>query len=293
MRELRGRNAVVIGASTGIGRALVLALAREGMNVVAAATSKERLEPVVAEARAAGVEADAVVCDVSRREDVMALADFAFERHEAVHLLCNNAAVTTAGPLIEHGDQDWDWICDAVLRGVTHAVQAFAPRMVQQGEGHIVNTGSQAGLVPDWVLNHGPYLPAKGGVNNLTVALRAELAESGVGVSLLIPGMVNTEIIHGSSHKRPAHYGGPKPDPDPPILPRPGAPPPLAGTRFALEPEEAAEIAIDGIRSDLPFIVTHGGMKPVVEDYFGRILAAYDLALAREGHGGPDAPAKD
>lgn len=283
MKKLNGKNAVVIGASTGIGRSLALALASEGMNVVVAATRKEPLDMVADEARALGVRAQAIVCDVSRREDVLALSEFAFAEYGDVHLLCNNAGVTTGGPLIEHSDQDWDWIYDVVLRGVSHAIQAFAPRMVKQGEGHIVNTGSQAGLVPDWCVNHGPYTAAKAGVIALSVALRPELEPYGIGVSLFIPAMVNTGIVNGSGQRRPAHYGGPKEAGDT-IMPtlRPGVPEPIPDTRFALEPDEAAEIMVQGIKNNLPFIVTHGGLKPVVEDYFRRILESYDLALARE-----------
>lgn len=292
MKELKGKNAVVIGASSGIGRSVALALAREGMNVMVAATRAERLDAVVAQIKTLGVDASAVVCDVSRRDDVHALSDAAFDRFGAVHLLCNNAGVTTGGPLIEHADEDWDWIYDVVLRGVSHAIQSFAPRMVQQGEGHIVNTASQAGLVPDWCVNHGPYVSAKAGVIGLSIALRQELAAQGVDVSLFIPSLVNTEIISGSSRRRPEHYGGPKPEGDPcmPTL-RPDVPEPIAGLRFALEPDEAAAVLLDGVKANLPFIVTHGGLKPVVEDYFGRILAAYDLAIAREESGKQVRPA--
>lgn len=283
MKNLRDKNAVVIGASSGIGRALALALAREGMNVAVAGTRAAPLEEVAASIRALGVKALPVTCDVSRREQVQKLAERCFAEFGQVHLLCNNAGVTTVGPLAEHDAQDWDWIYGVVLMGVAHAVQAFVPRMIRQGEGHIVNTGSQAGLVPDWCVNHGPYTSAKAGVTGLTTALRPELAPHGIGVSLLIPSYVPTDIVKVSGQKRPVQYGGPKPGEEQGVpAMREGAPPPVPDTRFALEPDEVAAIVIRGIRENRPFIVTHGGLKPVVEDYFRRILDAYDVALAEE-----------
>ena len=286
MKDLRGKNAVVIGASSGIGRALAIALAREGMNVAIAGTRAAQLEEVAAEIRKQGVKALPVTCDVSQRDQVKTLADHCFAEFGQIHLLCNNAGVTTVGPLAEHAEEDWDWIYGVVLMGVAHAIQAFVPRMIRQGTGHIVNTGSQAGLVPDWVLNHGPYTSAKAGVTGLTTALRPELAPHGVGVSLLIPSYVPTDIVKVSGQKRPAQYGGPKPGEEQgmPSM-REGAPLPIPDTRFALEPDEVAAIVIRGIREDRPYIVTHGGLKPVVEDYFRRILAAYDVALAEERTG--------
>lgn len=283
MNDLKGKNAVVIGASSGIGRALALALAREGMNVAVAGTRRELLESVAAEIRSLGVKALPIACDVSERSQMRALADRCFAEFGKVHLLCNNAGVTTVGPLAEHTDEDWDWMVGVGLLGVAHAIQAFVPRMIRQGEGHILNTGSQAGLVPDWVLNHGPYTSAKAGVTALSTALRPELAPHGIGVSLLIPSYVPTDIVRMSGQKRPARYGGPKPGVEEgmPSM-REGAPLPIPDTRFALEADEVAEIAIRGIKANRAFIVTHGGLKPVVEDYFRRILYAYDIALAEE-----------
>lgn len=286
MMRLEGNNAVVIGATSGIGRALALALAREGMNVAVAGTRREPLEEVAAEIRRIGVKALAITCEVSQREQVRALADRCFAEFGRVHLLCNNAGVTTVGPLAEHSEQDWDWIYGVVLMGVAHAIQAFLPRMLKQGEGYIVNTGSQAGLVPDWCVDHGPYTSAKAAVTALTVALRAEIEPQGLGISLLVPAMVNTDIVKESGQKRPAQFGGPKEglESGSPRM-RDGAPMPLPDTRFALEADEAAAIVVRGIKERRPFIITHGGLKPVVEDYFARILGAYDAALAEERAG--------
>jgi short-subunit dehydrogenase len=133
--DYRGKTGVITGASSGIGRALALALAGEGMNLVLAATNRERLERVAREVRSLGVRATAALCDVSNQSEVEALAQRSFDEYCQVHLLCNNAGVTTIGPFLEHTATDWAWIYGVVLMGVVHGIQAFYPRMVQQGSG--------------------------------------------------------------------------------------------------------------------------------------------------------------
>jgi NAD(P)-dependent dehydrogenase (short-subunit alcohol dehydrogenase family) len=271
LMSLEGKTAVVTGGATGIGRGLASAFAKEGMNVVLASTNEERLARAAAEVCAQGGSAIGVVCDVADRDAVRALAARSVAEYGAVHLLCANAAVTTSGPFLEHKDEDWDWIYDVVLRGVTHCVQAFYPLMASQGEGQIVMTGSQAGLVPDWVLGHGPYTSAKAGVTALAVALRPEAAEYGVGVTLLIPAATESDI-QLSTRSRQARYGT---SVQGEMGPRPGAPEPVQGSKFWLTPDEVAACVVAELPKDPAFIVTHPGMRPLVEDYFGRILAAY------------------
>jgi NAD(P)-dependent dehydrogenase (short-subunit alcohol dehydrogenase family) len=275
MIDFRGKTAVITGGSAGIGRSLALALAKQGMNIVVAATNRQRLESVVDEVRKIGVRSTAILCDVSQQAQVEALAEQAFAEYGEVNLLCNNAGVTTIGPFLDHTSSDWAWVYGVVLMGVVYGIQAFYPRMVRQGGGQIMNTHSQAGLVPDYNLNHGPYTSAKAGVMALSVALRPEAAEHGIGVSVLIPYAVRTDILL-SERSRPPVYGGPR---EPIVrLPtiRPGAPAPAPGP-FMLEPDEVARIAIEGLKDDRPFITTHKAMRPISADYFERILSAYDV----------------
>ena len=272
--DYRGKTGVITGASSGIGRSLALALASEGMNLVLAATHRERLDCVACEVRSLGVQATAALCDVSKQSEVEALAQRSFDEYGQVHLLCNNAGVTTIGPFLEHTAADWAWIYGVVLMGVVHGIQAFYPRMVKQGSGQILNTHSQAGLVPDYNLNHGPYTSAKAGVMALSVALRPEAAAHGIGVSVLIPYAVRTDILL-SERSRPIAYGGPsEPVARLPTV-RPGAPEPAPGP-FMLEPDEVAAIAVAGLKENRAFIVTHKSMRPIAADYFDRILSAYD-----------------
>jgi NAD(P)-dependent dehydrogenase (short-subunit alcohol dehydrogenase family) len=272
--NFQGGTAVITGGATGIGRALATALAKKGMNIVLASTSAERLEKAATELRALGTQVLTVVCDVSDRAAVRALAEKTIAKFGGVDLLCANAGVTTAGPFLEHGDADWDWVYDVVLRGVTNCIQVFYPAMARAGKGQILVTGSQAGLVPDWCLYHGPYTSAKSATMALAVALRPEAAEHGVGVTVMIPAGTESDILH-SGRSRPARYGAAREITPTSIVPRTGAPDPLPDSKFFLTAAEAADIVITKLPENPAFIATHPGLKPLVKDYFDRILAAY------------------
>jgi NAD(P)-dependent dehydrogenase (short-subunit alcohol dehydrogenase family) len=272
LQDFAGKTALITGGATGIGRALALALAARGMNIVVASTNASRLATTEAEIRAHGVRATAIVCDVSDRAAVRAMAAEAIASRGAIDLLCANAGVTTAGPLLDHNDADWDWVFGVVLHGVVHCIQAFYPPMAHRRSGQILITGSQTCLCPDWVLGHGPYVAAKSALLGLATSLRAEAAAHNVGVSLLIPAATETDIIL-SGRSRPARYGeGIQGS----MTLRPGAPAPAEGTPFLLTAEEVAARAISGLERNDEFIATHPGMRPLVADYLGRLLAAYD-----------------
>jgi NAD(P)-dependent dehydrogenase (short-subunit alcohol dehydrogenase family) len=276
LQDFAGKTALITGGATGIGRALGLALARRGMNVVLASTNADRLNATAAEIGALGVRVTPIVCDVSDRAAVRALGDQATTAHGAIDLLCANAGVTTAGPLLDHTPADWDWVYGVVLHGVVNCIQTFYPPMAQRRSGQILITGSQTALAPDWVLGHGPYVSAKAALVGLATALRPEAAEHNVGVSLLNPAATETDIMLGA-RSRPARHA---PGAAGTMALRPGAPTPLPHAPFMLSAEEVANRAISGLERNAEFIATHAGMKPVVEDFFARILAAYDQAAA-------------
>ncbi|MCZ6627607.1 MAG: SDR family NAD(P)-dependent oxidoreductase, partial [SAR324 cluster bacterium] len=145
MKDFQGKVAVVTGAASGIGRALALDFARRGMKLVGADIERGPLEAVRGEIETAGAECLTVITDVSDRQSVQALADAAYGRFGAVHVLCNNAGVTSGGALQDSTYQDWQWVLGVNLWGVIHGILAFVPRMIEQRTGgHIVNTGSMA-----------------------------------------------------------------------------------------------------------------------------------------------------
>jgi len=141
MEQLANRVAVITGGASGIGFATAEALAREGVRLVLADIERAALDAAVAKLRAQGARAEGVLCDVSDRASVQALADAAFEKMGAVHIVFLNAGVAVSGPVVDMTHDDWRWVIDVDLWGVIHGVESFAQRIVAQGEGgHIAAT---------------------------------------------------------------------------------------------------------------------------------------------------------
>ena len=193
MKELEGKVAVVTGAASGIGRALTERFVAEGMRVVMADVEEARLVHEASRLSASGADVFAVLTDVTDPDDVSRLADQTIGHYGAVHVVCNNAGVAPGGPMLQTTPKDWHWSVGVNVLGVAYGVTTFGPILVAQGEGHIVNTASEAGLVTTNVL--GMYCATKHAVLGLSEALYRELEGTGVGVSALCPNLVNTDIF--------------------------------------------------------------------------------------------------
>jgi NAD(P)-dependent dehydrogenase (short-subunit alcohol dehydrogenase family) len=204
--ELRGKVAVVTGAASGIGYALCERFAAEGMRVVMADVAPDRLEAAARRVEeASGVDVLVVPTDVTRWEDVENLAERAYQRFGAVHLLCNNAGVQRDGLAWEFPLEDWEWIVGVNLWGTVYGIKAFVPRMIESGEeGHIVNTASLGGLIAFPRISM--YSAAKAGVVGLSESLRHDLRTEGVplGISVLCPGPVMSGLREHSRELRPS-----------------------------------------------------------------------------------------
>ena len=198
MTDLEGKVAAVTGAGSGLGRAMALAFAREGMDLALADVDLESLKNVVAEVEKIGVHCFSMKVDVSKEADVRAFCD----RIENPWLVCNNAGVSPLGAVWENTAADWQWILGVNLWGVIHGVRAFAPRLLSKNEGHIVNTASVAGLISP--PGSGAYNVTKHAVVALSESLVHDLRErnSQVGVSVLCPAYVPTGIAD-SERSRP------------------------------------------------------------------------------------------
>lgn len=211
MKQFRDRTAVITGAASGIGLELARRAAAEGMNLVLADIEATKLD---AAAASLGIDAERILAqrtDVSREDEIAALADAAFARFGGVHLLCNNAGVGLTRVSWELTTADWNWVLGVDLWSVIHGVQHFVPRMLKQAEGgHVVNTSSVAGLLS--TPGMAAYNVAKHGVVTLSETLYGELlaAKAKVGVSLLCPAWVPT-AIHESGRNRQEHFGEVKP----------------------------------------------------------------------------------
>jgi len=263
MRDLRGRVAVVTGGASGIGRAMAQCFAAEGMKLVLADVEEPALERAAAELASGGTETLGVPTDVRDALQVRALADRTLDRFGAVHVVCNNAGVAPLGPILDTTLEDWRWLVDVNLMGVVHGIETFAPILIEQGEGHIVNTGSMGGLIAAPGL--GAYIATKHAVVGLSETLYLELRDTGVGLSVLCPGLVATRLF-SSTRNRPDDDGptsyGEVEERAKKMLTEMGNP-----------PEVIAEHVVRAIRDETLYILPDAEMKPFIEERYRRIVA--------------------
>jgi len=267
MEQLRNRVAVITGGASGIGFATAEALAREGVRIVLADIEPSALAAAVEKIRALGVRADGVACDVSDRKAVDALAEAAFEKMGAVHIVFLNAGVAVSGPVVSMTHDDWRWVIDVDLWGVIHGVESFAHRLVEQGEGgHIAATASFAGMVPN--IGLGPYCVAKYGVVALMEVLHRELREHGIGASVLCPMRVKTNI-DASGRNRQVDYGGPETQNYSEVDESQ-----LAGRQ--LDVAQVGQLVVDGIKRNRLYLFPHAESREFIQRRFKRIDQAFE-----------------
>lgn len=282
MELVAGKVAVVTGAASGIGRALAGRFADAGLHVVLADIEQEALDKAVAEVSSSGAEAIGVVTDVSHQESVDSLRDATVDRFGTAHVVCNNAGVATGGLVWDQSLDDWNWVLGVNLFGVIHGIRAFTPLLREQGEGHIVNTASMAGLTSPPLM--GIYNVTKHAVVTLSETMFGELAmeQSPVGVSVLCPGWVNTRI-HEADRNRPASSPD---DPAPGVAGPAGTDPALfrdtLGGMLAagLAPDHVAELVLDAIRARRFYILTHPDWAPMISARTDHIVAGEDPGMA-------------
>jgi NAD(P)-dependent dehydrogenase (short-subunit alcohol dehydrogenase family) len=268
--DLDGKVAVITGGGSGIGLATATHLARRGANLVLADIEQSVLADAAAQVAAAGTEVETVVCDVAKLDQVQALAAAAFDRFGKVHVLFNNAGIAVGGPIAEMSHSDWRWVIDVDLWGVIHGVETFLPRIIEQNEGgHILFTASFAGLVPNVGL--GPYCVAKYGVVALAEVLYREVRDNNIGVSVLCPMRVATNI--GSSQRnRSGDYGGA--DQSPPVEEQGEDNPDLAGR--VIDVDEVAAKVVAGIDNRELYILPHEESREFVRRRFDRIDRTFE-----------------
>ena len=211
MMDISGKTAIVTGAGSGIGLGITTALAEAGANVVMADIQKDLVEQAAHGLSGTNKRVMPVRIDVTQEQSVLdALAD-AERNFGKLHIACNNAGVPRHGTkLVDVPLSDWEFVIGVNVWGVIHGIRHFVPAILRHGEeGHVVNTASVAGFQNRRGTGQGPYSMSKYAVLSLSEALEHELEGTNVGVSVLCPGPVNTNIARGARN-RPDHMGGPQ-----------------------------------------------------------------------------------
>lgn len=272
-----GMTAVITGAGSGFGLELARLGAEKGLNLVLTDVQQDVLDAAVAELRAKGVKVAALRGDVSRAEDVQALADLCMERFGAPHIVINNAGVAHGGLIWEHTQRDWEWVLGVNLFGVVHGVRIFTPLMLNAArkdpswQGHIVNVASMAGLLNS--PNMGAYNVSKHAVVSLSETLYQDLAlvTEQVHASVLCPYFVPTGI-HMSHRNRPAELRSEgKPTPSQMIAQAMST---KAVTSGKVTAADTAKLVFDAIEAGQFYIYTHPQALAMVQTRLEDVMQA-------------------
>jgi NAD(P)-dependent dehydrogenase (short-subunit alcohol dehydrogenase family) len=267
MKEVAGKVAFITGGGSGVGLGMARVFAAAGMKVVVADVRQDHLDDALRQLKAAGREAHGIRLDVSDRKAVERAADETVRVFGKVHLVCNNAGVSLFGPMDQATYEDWDWMMGVNFNGVVNGVMSFVPKIKVHGEGgHIVNTASMAGIIVGPGM--GIYSASKFAVRGLTESLRYDLAPHKIGVSVLCPGFVRSNIHEA-------------------ILSRPQA---LARSGYkvteeeikrldnvlsvGMAPDEVGERVLEGIRRNQLYLFTHAEFRDELRGMFDEMLAA-------------------
>ncbi len=280
MKELAGKTAFVTGAASGIGLGIATAFAQAGAKVMLCDIEEKALSSALEQLKRTNADVDGVVADVSLKGELEAAAKATIERYGKVHVLVNNAGVGGGGPYGMWSDASWDWTLGVNLRSVIWGVEIFGPLIERHGEGgHIVSTASIAGLISG---NSGPYNVTKYGVVALSEGLRIELAPRGIGVSVLCPAFVRTQIVD-SRRNVPERFTGAI-----------GATPPTSGpmataikmirerVEAGVDPDYVGELVREGVENNWPYIFTDTEFEPLIEARFEAIKQGFDRIRGRK-----------
>ena len=270
MRELKDRVAVVTGAASGIGRGIARALAAKRCSVVVADVDVAGAEMLARELRERGCRSLALHCDVTDPAALHALAERAWSELGQVDVLVNNAGVGGLGAVADAKPSDVEWIFSVNVFGVLYGCAAFVPRFQAAGRpAHVLNTGSEHSLgVP--FPGMGIYTASKHAVLGLSDVMRRELAAFDIGVSVLCPAVVRTEIWN-AGRTRGERFGGPVQSPE-------------ELRQFmasGLDPDDVGRIAVAGIERNDFLILTHPEVRQIAEERAATVLGAFDAYSPR------------
>ncbi|HIM34563.1 MAG TPA: SDR family NAD(P)-dependent oxidoreductase [Pseudomonadales bacterium] len=288
MRNITGKVAFITGGASGMGLAMARSFAAAGMKVAIADIEQDALDRVKAEFDASNAEVITLQVDVTDRAAMEAAADATEAAFDKVHVLVNNAGVAVGGSLDQMSYEDWDWVMGVNLDGVVNGLQAFVQRIKAHGEGgHVVNTASLAGHFA--IPGLGIYTATKYAVVGISETLRADLKQHDIGVSVLCPGVVNTNIFD-SGRNRPSHLQG-ETDTAKMVLSEDVAGPEqeqrLAEMMAkALDPAVVGDMVLHSIQEDEFYIFSHPEVEPMVSGRAAEVTDAFARwRKYREDHG--------
>jgi NAD(P)-dependent dehydrogenase (short-subunit alcohol dehydrogenase family) len=270
MKDLVGKTAFVTGAGSGIGFGIATRLAQAGVKVMLCDIDTGALERAVAELRKSNADVDSVRADVSIKAEIKAAAEAALARYGEVHIVVNNAGVGGGGGYGTWSDADWAWTLGVNLMAVIWGVEIFGPLIERHGQGgHIVNTASIAGVTSNIAT---AYNVSKYGVVALSEGLRTELAPKNIGVSVLCPGAIRTQIVDSVRNA-------------PDGLKTEDVPKWLEGIREivskGIDPLYVGELVVEAIENDWPYIFTDNDYEVAVDRRFAAIKASFDKIRGR------------
>jgi len=274
MKDLAGQTALVTGAASGIGLGIATALSQAGVKVMLCDIEEEALAKAVADLKTrTNADVDGVKADVSLKQELQAAADATIARYGRVHILVNNAGVGGGGNYGEWTDAGWSWTLGVNLMSVVWGFEIFGPLIESHGEGgHVVSTASVAGLISG---GNPIYAVSKYGVVALSEGLRTVLAPRGIGVSVLCPGIIRTQIM-SSRRNVPQRFAG-----------KVGTPP-AEGPRAeqikafqerinnGIDPLYVGELVREAIENDWPYIFTDTEFEPIIDNRFAAIKQGFD-----------------
>ena len=279
MKDLAGKTAFVTGAASGIGLGITTALAQAGVKVMLCDIEEAALQRAVADLKRTNADVDSVRADVSLKGELQSAADATVARYGKVHILVNNAGVGGGRGYGFWTDASWNWTLGVNLMSVIWGFETFGPLIELHGEGgQIVSTASIAGLI---AAMNPSYSVTKYGVVALSEGLRVALAPRGIGVSVLCPGVIRTQIMN-SRRNVPQRFGSAVED-----LPTEG---PLAdlvkemSERISkgIDPLYVGELVREGIENDWPYIFTDNEFEPLVDERFAAMKQGFDRIRGRE-----------
>lgn len=268
--ELTGKVAFITGGGSGVGLGMAKMFSEAGMKVVIVDIRQDHLDQAMAYFKERNAQAHAIRLDVTDRKAMAEAADETERVFGHVQLLCNNAGVNLLGPIDKVTYDDWDWLTNVNLGGVINGIQTFIPRMIDYGKGgHIVNTASMSAFYA--IQGSVIYTASKFAVRGLSEALRLDLKPYGIGVSVLCPGAVNTNI-HESVLTRPNHLANTKIEVDAETMSKM-----KAFGEGGLDPVKLAEKVLEAVKNNAPYIIPFSEFRGLLTDLHNHVLEAMPL----------------